>query len=325
MSVAQERGNDKAASREVNRREAARGNSDRSDAQLAFRMKLGELVRAGQVTREEAGQLFQAAFPDNARGGASAPARSKQRAKRPDYGYSGKNKIADPAEHIKSQAKPVYSGPQPGEKLLSFKAVGLRGELEGKEFDPIAHAGDKPHILLFTKGATGGRIVPLLGHQLGAIMKASGRDMHMSVVHLSDDPTEVTKYMGKLKGRIADFVDVGFSKDGGDGPGNYGLDRNLTHTFILAKDGMVVHNLTYPQQVFYNVPHILGAISSLMGVEHETLGKWLDNGAVGRGDARAQTRQRAPAREQIVKRFDKDGDGKLSQEEGQAARRALGQ
>ena len=320
------------------------GGGESSNAQSALRGKLGELVEAGKLTREEAVQLLRPDTDLREQLGKLIKAGKLTRQEagqllRPDtdYGYSGRNKIADPAEHIKSQAKPIYSGPQPGEKLLSFKAVGLRGELEGKDFDPISRAGNKPHILLFTKGATGGRISPLLGYQLGAIMKGSKQDVHMTVVHLSDDPTEVTKYMGILAGRIAEFVDIGLSKDGADGPGNYGLDRNMTHTFLIAKDGTVVHNLPFPQQVFYNEPHILGAIADVMGVDHETLGKWLDSGAVGRGrrgtqgrgngrgaDRSSRTRERAPIREEIIKRFDKDGDGKLSEEEGQAARKARG-
>jgi len=211
---------------------------------------------------------------DRARG--RGEPRGREARKRTDYGYSGNNQIKDPAEHTKAQEKTIFSGPQKGEKLASFQATGLRGELEGKDFDPAANAGSKPHLLLFTRGATGGRIVPLLGYQLGAIMKASKRDWHMSVIHLSDDPAEVTKLMGILKGRIADFVELGISKDGADGPGSYGLDRSVTHTFIFAKDGKVVHNLVFTQQVFFNEPHLLGAIADVMGVHHATLGKWLD-------------------------------------------------
>ena len=209
--------------------------------------------------------------------------------------------------------------------------MGLRGDLEGKEFDPISRAGDKPHLLVFTKRATGGRIVPLLGYQLETIIKASKKDWHFSVIHLSDKPSEITKYMGLLKGRIPNFVDVGLSKDGESGPGSYGLDRTMTHTFIFVKDGKVAHNLVFPQQVFYNEPHILGAIADVMGADHATLSKWLDSGTRqwpgarrGSGDRGSRSREGRPSRADIIRRFDKDGDGKLSEEEGRAARKALG-
>ena len=88
----------------------------------------------------------------------------------------GTKRIADPAAHAKAMEKPIFSGPQIGEKLRSFQAVGLRGPDKGKEYDPVARAGDDMQLLLFTKGTSGGRIVPLLSRQLGAIMKGSGKE-----------------------------------------------------------------------------------------------------------------------------------------------------
>ena len=195
--------------------------------------------------------------------------------RRKGYGGPGGNKITDPAEHTKAMAKPIFSGPQKGEKLRSFKVTGLFGDDKGKEFDPVTRAGDDMHLLLFTKGATGGRIVPLLGRQLSGIMKGSGKTWRASVVHLSDNPNEVSKYASKFKDRIAGFFDMGIAKDGAAGPGSYGLDRTATHTFLFAKNGKVVHNLVFTQQVFFNEPHLLGAIADVMGVDHKTLGKWL--------------------------------------------------
>ena len=213
--------------------------------------------------------------------GSAAAAQNSQNERtrsRPDYGYSGGNEILDPAKHIEAQATPIFSGPQPGEPLPSFTAVGLRGDIEGEELDPIARAAGRPHLLLFSKGANGGRLYPLLGHQLGAIMRGSGRELAMSVIFLSDTPSEITSYMGRLAGRIPEFIDVALAREGADGPGSYGIDRNMTHTIIAAKDGTVVHNLPFSQDVFYNEPHILGAIADAMGVDHETLGAWLDAG-----------------------------------------------
>lgn len=195
--------------------------------------------------------------------------------RRKGYGGPGGNKITDPAEHTKAMAKPIFSGPQKGEKLRPFKVTGLFGDDKGKEFDPVTRAGDDMHLLLFTKGVTGGRIVPLLGRQLSGIMKGSGKTWRASVVHLSDNPNEVSKYASKFEGRIAGFFDMGIAKDGAAGPGSYGLDRTATHTFLFAKNGKVVHNLVFTQQVFFNEPHLLGAIADVMGVDHKTLGKWL--------------------------------------------------
>ena len=43
--------------------------SDRSAAQAALGAKLKELVEAGTLTRDEAVELYKAAFPEHARGG----------------------------------------------------------------------------------------------------------------------------------------------------------------------------------------------------------------------------------------------------------------
>ena len=66
---------------------------------------------------------------------------------------------------------------------------------------------------------------------------------------------------------------TGLSKDGSDGPPAYGLDRTLTATVIVAKDGKVVHNLPYASDAFYSQPHILGAIAGAMGIDHAALRK----------------------------------------------------
>ena len=48
---------------------------------------------------------------------------------RKGYGYGvGEIKIANPADWIKNLEKPIFSGPQPGEKVPSFAATNLRGE-----------------------------------------------------------------------------------------------------------------------------------------------------------------------------------------------------
>ncbi len=41
-----------------------RDNDPQSAAKAVFREKLGEFVGAGKLTREEAGELYQAAFPE---------------------------------------------------------------------------------------------------------------------------------------------------------------------------------------------------------------------------------------------------------------------
>ena len=48
----------------------------------------------------------------------------------------------------------VFSGPQKGEKLPGFKAVGVHDDLEGKERDFVKEADGKPTLLVFVHEIT---------------------------------------------------------------------------------------------------------------------------------------------------------------------------
>jgi len=205
-------------------------------------------------------------------------------------------KIEDPAAWNKALGKPIFSGPQPGEKLPPFKAVRLSGEHEGQEFDAVALAEDKLHLLIFARKArTFGRFLPELARQLDAIERNSKREWEMSYIVVNDDPNDVEKKFEALKRRFPASIATGLSKDGSDGPPAYGLDRTLTATVIVAKDGKVVHNLPYPSDAFYTQPHILGAVAGAMGVDHATLRKLIGDApgdqisAVARGRRDAKT------------------------------------
>jgi|TARA_B110000438_G_C15738254_1_gene617259 hypothetical protein len=88
------------------------------------------------------------------------------------YGYgAGKIKIANPADWIKNLEKPIFSGPQPGEKVPSFAATNLRGENAGEELDPVAMAKDKLHLMFFvSKSRTFGRF-----HRVGRLRRQARR------------------------------------------------------------------------------------------------------------------------------------------------------
>ena len=165
----------------------------------------------------------------------------------------------------------IFSGPQPREKLPDLIAVGVHGELVGKEFNPIAEAGNDLHLFIVAvKGRTFGRLMPPLITRLQAIEKASGKKWHMSFIVNTDNPNEDAEL--NPFGRYP-WVRYGVAKGGALGPLKYGIDRNVTATVILAKNGKVVHNLVYPQDLFYTTPHILGAIARAVEVDRDTLRK----------------------------------------------------
>ncbi len=213
----------------------------------------------------------------------------RERSQSKGYGV-GEIKIADPADWIKSLEEPIYSGPQPGEKLPALTVANLRGDQAGQEIDPIAMADGKLHLMFFVgRSRTFGRFLGQLRNQLQVIEEKSKQPWAMSVVVCSDDANEVEKSFTVLNQRYPKNLIVGLCKDGAAGPPAYGLDKNLTATVIVVKDGKVLHNLPYAGDAFYTQPHILGAIASAMKVDHQTLRNYIGGKP---GDAVTQANSR---------------------------------
>ncbi len=185
--------------------------------------------------------------------------------------------VKDP-DHFKAEGKAVFSGPQPGEKVSAIKVVGLIGEEKGKEFDPIAAAGDKPHVLFF-QDESGVAIRGLfgIGRAIGTINRQSGKDLKISCVFLADDPDKINSSFGQLFSRMREQgIDVvAVSTDGRDGPGSYGLNRTIAQTIILAKEGKVTRNFVFRQGMLLPDPHVMGGIAELIDEDRETVAGWL--------------------------------------------------
>ena len=202
-----------------------------------------------------------------------------QERQRDRYAYgTGEVKITPPGDWIQNLENPVFSGPQPGEKVPAFVTTNLRGPQAGAQLDPIALADGKLHLMLFvSKSRTFGRFLGQLRQQLQAIEENSGQPWAMSVTVCTDDANGAASSFSVLDQRYPKNLVVGLSNEGSAGPPVYGLDRNLTATVIVAKDGLVTHNLPYAGDAFYSQPHILGAIAEAMDVNHDTLRKWIGN------------------------------------------------
>ena len=89
---------------------------------------------------------------------------------------------------------PVFSGPQPGEKLPSFKVTGVRGEFKEKEVDFISLAEGKPVVLFFFHEYT--RLSFGLARTLTRIHTSTKVEegLRVALVFLSDDPSEKMKW-----------------------------------------------------------------------------------------------------------------------------------
>ena len=194
--------------------------------------------------------------------------------------YKRKLTVKDPAK-FNREGKQIFSGPQAGEKLPECNAIGLTGEDKGKEFDPITPGSKGLQVIVF-EDENGVAIRGLFGlsDAVGKIERNSKKDIHTAVVFLADDEQNINKFAGVFPRLLERGVDaLSFSKDGRDGPGAYGLDRTVSQTVILAKDGKVVRNFAFPQGMLYADPHLLGGIAELVGEDRETVGAWLAEGS----------------------------------------------
>jgi len=159
----------------------------------------------------------------------------------------------------------IFSGPQKGESLGKLTIRGVLGDLQGKDIEPIAQAGGKPLLLIFVhevnRPSVG--VTRILGDYAA---KRSNDGLHCSVVFLSDDATETEAWMKRASGALPKDVTLGISQDGKEGPGEYGLNRKVTMTILIAKEGKVTANFALVQpSIQADAPKVLQAIVDVVG------------------------------------------------------------
>ena len=216
-----------------------------------------------------------------------------------EYENGRRVKVKDPTGFNKSEESPLFSGPQPGDHLPPLKATGIRGKFADKEFDVIAEADGKP-LVLFVQDDNGVGVRGLIGtsRALLDIANKSEKEIRTSVVFLDNDPGALSKWIKEFEAHVPKEVLLGISPDGGEGPGSYGLNRNAAMMILVAKGGKVIHNFAFQQRMLYLDPHVLGAMADVMGVEYETMSKWLDSGSKARGERRDMRGRRNRTSEQ---------------------------
>lgn len=182
-------------------------------------------------------------------------------------------RIADPKHFSTSDEKHVFSGPQPGEKLPPLNATSIRGAAKGKTFDFIAKAGGQPLVLLLQEESVVGlRGLSDMSRIVDKIANESKQELLMTVVFLGDDPAALKQ----ITQQVPKNVLVGISPEGREGPGNYGLNRNVSQTVIIAKEGKVLYSFAFTQPMLHPNPYVLGAIGEAIGVKPAALEKWLN-------------------------------------------------
>ncbi|HIE95871.1 MAG TPA: hypothetical protein EYG03_06735 [Planctomycetes bacterium] len=159
----------------------------------------------------------------------------------------------------------VFSGPQPGEKVPPLKVVMAYTETEDEaitDFSPAAC--DKPTLLVFVNGANrpAARLTRVLMHY--SQMRAND-GLVAGVVWLNDDHHEATEYLRQSISWWGTGLPLGVSVDGSEGPGRYGLNRNVNVTVLVADRNRVIANFALIQPSETDASMILAEVVKLVG------------------------------------------------------------
>ncbi len=180
--------------------------------------------------------------------------------------------VADePARGAPAKEEPprVFSGPQKGEKLLPLKVTGVYDQEAGKELDYVAEAKGKPLLLVFVHKLTRPSIG--LTRLLTSYCRENfGDRIQARVVWLDKDSSSAREYLTRARSSINLKVPVGISPDGEEGPGSYGLNRQVTLTILTAKDDRVESNFALIQPGETDAPAILAEAAKLAGATPPT-------------------------------------------------------
>ena len=184
-----------------------------------------------------------------------------------------------------------FSGPQPGEKLVGLKLVGVYGDQAGKEFDPVTEASGSPTLLVFVHKITR----PGLGLVRGITSYADSlkkSDVKTAVAWLSADKAEAESFLNRAKKSLNLKVPVGISPDGEEGPGSYGLNRNVELTVLVAKENKVVGNFALVQPSMTDGVKIAGELAKVIGKKPPTSDELVKIAYPGQAMNRMRMRQR---------------------------------
>lgn len=169
------------------------------------------------------------------------------------------------SQSLRAADEPPFSGPQPGEKLAAVPCQGVFDDAAGKEIDPVKDADGKPLTLIFVHEFNRPSAAVLRVVMTYATKRAAD-GMQSAVVFLSADPTETEATLKRARHAMPKEVPALISRDGIEGPGAYGLNRQVTLTVLVAKEGKVTANFALVQpSVQADAPKILAAMVEVLG------------------------------------------------------------
>lgn len=158
----------------------------------------------------------------------------------------------------------VFSGPQPGERVPALKTRNIFVD-PPVTLDPVSAAGEKPLLLVFVHK----RERPAFGLMNALLRYAVSRQkdgLHSAAVFLTGDLTETSNWMRRIRNYFPRDAVVAVSPDGIEGPGSFGLNRDVTMTILIAQRQLVTASFALVQpSIQADGPKIAKALVDVLG------------------------------------------------------------
>ena len=155
----------------------------------------------------------------------------------------------------------VLSGPQKGELLPPLPVLAWTSDADVNEVDFVGRADGQPVLFVFLHERT--RPAAALTRVLmnyGEMRIADG--LFPAVIRLTDDPSTVAR---QLRPRQDWDAESGVSPDGLEGPGSYGLNRNVSVTVLVGNKGRVTASFALVQPSVTDADSIISEIVAMIG------------------------------------------------------------
>lgn len=213
----------------------------------------------------------------------------------PPVGASG-NQDVDSAKNPESPpaAAQVFSGPQPGEPLPDLKVWPLFEDAGDGEVVIVPGPQDPLQLVIFVHERTRPGFAVMRG-LLGCAGELGDR-VEASVVFLTDDVAGIRQWANGARRSIpSEGVRMCVSPDGPEGPGAWGLNRNVGMTVVLGAKGITKAGYAIVQPgAAVDVPVIGRAIFEAVGAEppgERQIAAWTGQRSEDRGGQRGMGNQ----------------------------------
>src|SRR5262249_26882437 len=144
------------------------------------------------------------------------------------------------------------------------KVLVASGERKGQEANLISEFAGAPAVLVFVHELT--RPGAALMRPLDAFQQKRRADgLKLGFVFLAKDRTEMEQRLPLVANSLRMGTPLTLSMDGAEGPGNYGLNRNVQITALVAKGNVVTASFALVQPNETDAPKILAEVVKLIG------------------------------------------------------------